>query len=100
MADLQGAQDYLYQITLATLEQRHRGPQRCDQDIVNRAARLDAKNIHPQRSLQECLLRLHNVGIVANECESGVGPREKMIVDVTRGAVRRIEKVCSEILRF
>src|SRR5258708_10647872 len=68
--------------------------------MVNRAAFLDAENVHAQRTLEEILLSLDRIRVVAQIWYAGVGARKLVTVNITRHSIRRIEKVSAKIRRF
>ena len=78
-----GAYNDLQQIVLARLEGRYLGAQRRDQLVLDRAARLDAEDVHVDGALVELAVGLdHPVREVEQVGDAGVGGREEMVVDL------------------
>ena len=83
VAQAQGAHDDLQQVVLPRLERGDLRPERRDQLVLDRAARLDAEDVDVDHALVELPVRLdHPVREVEQVGNARVGGREQVVVDL------------------
>src|ERR1043165_4650624 len=89
MPELESAYHDLEQEPLAGPERLNGRAQRSGKSTVDLPPLFDAEDIYAQRSLEEILLRLHNVRLAPDIGDAGIGRREQMIVNIPGRQVRR-----------
>ena len=81
MSQFHSAQHSFDQVGLARLKGWNLRPQRRDQLPIHSAALAQSEQVHPNGALKKIFVSLHNLGLLADGCQSGVGGGKQMIMN-------------------